>query len=89
MDAQNWYEHNQERSIENDKGTVLGDSQITTDRYIPCNKSDIVIKEKDEDRCLVIDVSISSDYNIQKKVTEKISKYVDLHIECQNVEKES
>ena len=33
----------------------------------------------------IIDVAISSDYNIQKKVTEKMSKYVDLQIECQRL----
>ena len=27
-------------------------------------------------------MAIPSDYNIQKKATEKISKYVDLQIEC-------
>ena len=28
-------------------------------------------------------MAIPSDYNIQKKATEKMSKYVDLQIECQ------
>ena len=37
------------------------------------------------DRCQIIDVAIQSDYNIQKKVTEKMSKYVDLRIECQRL----
>ena len=30
-------------------------------------------------------VAIPSDYNIQKKATEKMSKYVDLQIECQRL----
>ena len=33
----------------------------------------------------IIDVAIPSDYNIQKKATEKMSKYVDLQIECQRM----
>ena len=37
-----------------------------TDRHIPCNKLDIIIQEKDSERCLIIDVAIPSDYNIQK-----------------------
>ena len=37
------------------------------------------------DRCQIIDVDIPSDYNIQKKATEKMSKYVDLQIECQRI----
>ena len=51
----------------------------------PCNKSDIVIQKKKSDRCQIIDVAITSDYNIQKKATEKMSKYVDLQIECQRL----
>ena len=30
-------------------------------------------------------MAIPSDYNIQKNVTEKMSKYVDLQIECQRI----
>ena len=30
-------------------------------------------------------MAIPSDYNIQKKATEKMSKYVDLQIECQKM----
>ena len=51
----------------------------------PCNKPDIVIQEKKSDRCKIIDVAIPSDYNIQKQATEKMSKYVDLLIECQRL----
>ena len=32
-----------------------------------------------------MDVAIPSDYNIQKKATGKMSKYVDLQIECQRL----
>ena len=36
-------------------------------------------------RCQIIDVAIPSDYGIQKKATEKISKYADLQIKCQRL----
>ena len=71
--------------MENEKATILWDHQVKTDRYILCNKPDIIIQEKDSERCLIIDVAIPSDYNIQKKATEKMSKYVDLQIECQRM----
>ena len=58
---------------------------IITDRHVPCNKPDIVIQEKKTDRCQIIDVAIPSDYNSQKKATEKKRKYVDLQIECQRL----
>ena len=70
--------------IENEKATILWDSPIIIDRHFPCNKPDIVIQEK-YDRCQIIDVVIPSDYNIQKKATEKMSKYVHLQIECQRL----
>ena len=34
---------------------------------------------------LIIDAVIPSDYDIQKKATEKITKYVDLQIKCQRL----
>ena len=71
--------------MENEKAIMLWDSPIITDRHVPCNKPDIVIKEKKSDMCQIIDVAIPSDYNIQKKPTEKMSKYVALPIECQRI----
>ena len=35
LDVQYWYEHKPDRLIENDKVTVLWDSQMITDRHIP------------------------------------------------------
>ena len=70
--------------MENEKATILWDSPIITDRHVAHNKPVIVIQEK-SDRCLIIDVAIPSDYSIQKMATEKISKYVDLQIECQRI----
>ena len=58
--------------MENEKATILWDFPIITDRHVPCNKPDIVIQEKKSDRYQIIDVAIPSDYNIQKKATEKI-----------------
>ena len=62
-----------------------GTTRVKTDRHIPCNKPDIIIQEKDSERSLIIDVAIPSGYNIQKKATEKMSKYVDIQIECQRM----
>ena len=71
--------------MENEKAIIIWDSPVITDRHAPCNKQDMVIQEKMSDRCQSIDVAISSDYNIQRKATEKMSKYVDLQIECQGI----
>ena len=34
---------------------------------------------------MIIDMTIPSDYNIQKKAIEKMSKYVDFQIDCQRM----
>ena len=70
--------------MQNEKATILWDHQVKTDGYILYNKPDIIIQEKDSQRCLITDVVIPSDYNIQK-ATEQMSKYVDLQIECQRM----
>ena len=85
MQGKHWYQHKPDRVIDNEAVTILWDSPIQTDRHIPCNKPDIVIREKTSNKCLMIEVAIPSDYNIQKKTTEKISKYIDLQIECQRM----
>ena len=69
--------------VENDQATVPWDSQIITDRLIHCNKPYTMIKEKEILRYMVIFVVIPSDYNIQTKTTKKMSKYIDLKIECE------
>ena len=71
--------------MENEEATIIWHSPIITDRHVPCNKPDIVIQEKMSDRCQIIDVASQIDYKIQKKAIEKMSKYVDLQIECQRL----
>ena len=56
----------------------MWDSPVITDRYILHSKPDLIVQEKETNRCIMIDVAILSDYNIQKKTIEKISKYIDL-----------
>ena len=54
---------------------------INTDREIKANRPDIVIKNRKENLCTLIDVSIPSENNTSVKVAEKISKYRDLELE--------
>ena len=49
------------------------------------NKLDIVIRKKEIDNCLLMDVTVPSNYSIQKKTTEKMSKCVDLQTRCQRM----
>ena len=76
-----WYEHQPKTVTDNNDVTILWDMPIHTDREIKANKPDIVIKDKKERRCMLIDVAIPSERNTSVKVTEKLSKYKDLEIE--------
>ena len=58
---------------------------IQTDGEIKANRPDIVIKNKKEKNCLLIDMSIPTEKNTSVKVTERLSKYKDLEIEVQRM----
>ena len=61
------------------------DQQVQTDRTIPNNKTDIIIRDNEKGTCMLIDVAISVDRNVIKKEAEKIRKYKDLTIEIQRM----
>ena len=56
------------------KVTILWNQQVQTDRTIPNNKLDIIIRDNEKGTCMLIDVAISGDRNVIKKEAEKISK---------------
>ena len=61
------------------------DMQILTASEIKANKADIVIKNKQEKSCLLIDMSNPIEKNTSVKVTEKLSKNKDLEIEIETM----
>ncbi|KAF7218105.1 putative LOC107393841-like protein [Nothobranchius furzeri] len=79
--ADKWYEHQPPTVTENNNIAVLWDMPINTDREIMANRPDIVIKNKEEKTCLMIDMTIPSEKNVTTKELEKLSKYKDLEIE--------
>jgi len=83
----NWYEH-VPKSVETGQGgnvTMLWNQQVQTDRTIPNNKPDIIIRDNEKRTCMLIDVAISGGRNVIKKEPEKILKYKDLTIEIQRM----
>jgi hypothetical protein len=56
---------------------------VQTDRTIPNNKPDIIIRDNEKRTCMLIDVAIPGYRNVIKKEAEKILKYKDLTIEIQ------
>jgi len=65
--------------------TILWNQQVQTDRTIPNNKPNIIIRDNEKRTCMLIDVAISGDRNVIKKETEKVLKYTDLTTEIQRM----
>jgi hypothetical protein len=58
---------------------------VRTDRTVPKNKPDIIIRANKQETCMLIDVAIPEDINVIKKEAEKILKYKDIIIEIQRM----
>jgi transposase len=87
LDKKHWYEHVL-KSVQTSQGgkvTILWNQQVQTDRTIPNNKPDIIIRDNETGTCMLIDVAISGGRNVIKKEAEKILKYKDLTIEIQRI----
>ena len=76
LDKKHWYEH-VPKSVETSQGrkvTILWNQQVQTDRTIPNNKPDIIIRDNKQGTCMSVDVAVSGDRNVIKKEAEKIVK---------------
>ena len=67
------------------KVTILWNRQVQTDRTIPNNKPDIIIRDNEKRTCTLIDVAMPADRKVIKKEAEKILEYKDLTIEIQRM----
>jgi len=64
--------------------TVLWNQAVHTDREVTANRPDIIIKNKKEKTCTLIDVAIPAKRNVQKEAERKL-KYKSLCIEIQRI----
>jgi len=80
-----WYEHEPTTVTEKNNITILGDMPIHTDRTIAANRPDIVLKNKKDKTCLLIDMTVPLDANTSVKITEKLNEYKDLEIEIERM----
>jgi enolase len=67
------------------KVTVLWNQQVQTDRTIPNNEPDVIIRDNEKGECVLIDVAIPGDRNVIKKDAQNVLKYEDLIIEIQRM----
>ena len=63
--------------------TVLWNQAVHTDSEVTANRSDIILKNKKEKICTLIDVAIPTDRNVVQKEAEKKLKYKSLYIEIE------
>ena len=69
--------------------TVLWNQVVHTDREVTANRPDIIIKNKKEKICTMIDVAIPADRNVVQKEAEKKSKMQEfMYRDRANVESE-
>ena len=73
--------HEPEKVTKMEDNVIMWDKTILTDRTILANRPDLIILNKNEQNCLIVDVVIPDDVNVLKKVTEKRLKYKDLQID--------
>jgi len=69
LDKKHWYEHVPEsvETSQRSKVTILWNQQVQTDRTIPNNKPEIIIRDNEKGTCMLIDVAISGDRNVIKR----------------------
>lgn len=80
-----WYLHQPEAVTNGPSVTILYDQQVHTDRSITANRPDIILRNELGKTCLIIDVSVPQDSNVDKKEAEKCLKYRDLAIEIERM----
>ena len=66
------YEHAPDSVSENDEVKLLWDVNIQCDHVIEARSPDIVVANKQEKKCTVIDIALPVDKKIGEKESEKV-----------------
>ena len=80
-----WYTHMSKPMYEEGDVTMLWNQAVHKDREVTANRPDIIIKNKKEKTCTLIDVAIPADRNVVQREAEKKLKYRKLCIEIQRM----
>jgi hypothetical protein len=73
LKKKHWYQHDPKfaETIRKDLVNIVWNQQVQTNRTIPNNKPDIVISVNEKETCMLIDVAIPGDRNVNRKEIEK------------------
>jgi hypothetical protein len=80
-----WYTHVPKPVYEEGNVTVLWYHAVHTDRGVTANRPDVIIKNKKEKTCTLIDAPIPADRNVVQKEVENKLKYKSLCTEIQRI----
>ena len=83
--SEKWYEHAPEGVVDNEEVKILWDVMIRCDREIKTRKPDIVVVNKNERSCAIIDIAIPGDMRVSEKEKEKIERYQELKKEIKRM----
>lgn len=67
--------------VNTDECTIMWDKDVFTNLTISANRPDIIVHNKKDKMCLLIDVTIPVDHNIVEKENNKLFKYKSLGID--------
>ena len=77
--------HNPAEVVTKNKIEVIYDQTILTTRPVGANRPDILIKDLENKKAYIIDISCQVDTNCGKKECKKIAKYGALGIEAESM----
>lgn len=80
-----WYKYKPQTVTENEHTKLYWNRDIHTDHTITHNRPDITLTDKKTKTTYLIDISIPNTYNLQQKHAEKITKYIPLAEEIQQI----
>ena len=76
--TEKWYEHVPEGTVENEEVKVLWDINVQCDNVIEARRPDIILTDKKERKCTIIDIAVPADVRVGEKETKKMEKYYGL-----------
>lgn len=73
-----WYDHKPEAVCENERCKILWDFNIQTDHVIEARRPDMIVVNKIQNKCTIVDFAVPYDTRVTAKEQEKVLKYQDL-----------
>ena len=73
-----WHDHIPDSVAENASVKLLFDINIQCDNVIEARRPDIVVIDKKEKVCIIVDIAVPADRRVEEKEPEKVEKYQDL-----------